>query len=416
MALAGPAAAAGEPERYGINEVSASLSSNQAGAHADFTTFFALNQESGDAFAKTRDIEVHLPPGMIGNPQGIPRCTVAQLGNEPPKSECPVASQVGITEVTVSSPLNGTFTEPLYNMTPPAGNSDIVARFGFYAVLYPAFINVRVDPTDYSLVASIEGAPSAAEFLEASTTLWGVPAAPSHDALRLTPMEAENHQLPSGGRPAGLPEAPFLSNPTDCSLEREISVTARSYQLPDQPSSMSAPFPNITGCSKLTFEPSFQITPTNPEAAAPTGIDATLTIPQDETPQGRLCDQPGSRRRPRSLQPRPGRLWKERSRPLPRRGKDRLGGSGGPGPGKDPEGLGLPAHPRKRRTLPLLGGHRRTRRAPKAAGRNRSRQAERSDNHLLPRHRKPRRPAAGPLRPTAPARLRRAQSPGLNAG
>jgi hypothetical protein len=287
MALAGPAAAAEEPERYGINEVSASLSSNQAGAHADFTTFFSLNQEKGDPFAKTRDIEVHLPPGMIGNPQGIPRCTVAQMGNEPPKSECPIASQVGVTEVTVSEPIPGTFTEPIYNMTPPAGNGDIVARFGFFAVLYPAFINVRVDPTDYSLVASIEGAPSGAEFLEASTTLWGVPAAPSHDALRLTPFEAVNHGLPTGGRSSGLPEAPFLSNPTDCSLSRQISVTARSYQLPDQPSTKSAPFPAITGCSKLTFEPTFQITPTNPEAAAPTGIDATLTIPQDETPQGR---------------------------------------------------------------------------------------------------------------------------------
>jgi hypothetical protein len=287
LVLTGPAAAIGEFEKYGVEEVSASLSSNQAGAHADFTTALSLNHEGGDAFAKTRDIEVHLPPGMIGNPQGVPRCTVAQLGNVPSQSECPVDSQIGVTEITVSSPLNGTFTEPLYNMTPPAGNSDIVARFGFYAVLYPAFINVRVDPTDYSLVASIEGAPSGAEFLEASTTFWGVPAADSHDAQRLTPGEAVNKELPSGGRPSGLPEAPFLSNPTDCSLQREITVTARSYQLPDQPSSMSAPFPNITGCSKLTFEPSFQITPTNPEAAAPTGIDATLTIPQDETPQGR---------------------------------------------------------------------------------------------------------------------------------
>jgi hypothetical protein len=280
-------AGAAEFERYGVEEVSASLSSPQAGAHADFTTYFKLSQEKGKPFALTRDIEVHLPPGMIGNPQGIPRCTVAQLGNLISESECPVSSQVGVTEVTVSSPLNGTFTEPIYNMAPPGGSSDIVARFGFFAVLYPAFINVRVDPTDYSLIASIEGAPSAAEFLEASTTFWGVPAAPSHDALRLTPEEAKKKEFPPGGRPAGLPEAPFLSNPTDCSLSREISVTARSYQLPDQPSTKSAPFSAITGCNKLTFNPSFSVIPTNPEASAPTGLDATLTIPQNESPQGR---------------------------------------------------------------------------------------------------------------------------------
>jgi hypothetical protein len=280
-------AAAADPEKYALEAASASLSSNQAGAHADLETFFKLTREEGEPFAKTRDIEVHLPPGMIGNPQGIPRCTIAQLGDVPLNSECPVDSQVGVTDVSVSAPLNGTFTEPIYNMAPPSGNSDIVARFGFYAVLYPAFINVRVDPTDYSLVASIEGAPSGADFLEASTTLWGVPAADSHDELRLTPEEAVHSELPKGGRPSNLPEAPFLSNPTDCSLTRQISVTARSYQLPNQPSTMSAPFPQITGCGKLTFEPTFKITPTNPEAAAPTGIDATLTIPQDETPNGR---------------------------------------------------------------------------------------------------------------------------------
>src|SRR4029077_12630766 len=132
-------------------------------------------------------------------------------------------------------------------MTPPGG--DIVARFGFYAAVYPAFINVRVDPTDYSLVASIEGAPSKAGLLEATTTLWGVPAAKSHDKERLTPQEAREGKFPPGGRPSGLPEAPFLSNPPDCSLQRQISVTARSYQLPDQPSTLSAPFPQITGCS-----------------------------------------------------------------------------------------------------------------------------------------------------------------------
>jgi hypothetical protein len=284
---AGPANAAGEFDRYAVQEASAFLSSNRAGAHADFTTFFKLSQESGKPFALTRDIEVHLPPGMIGNPQGIPRCTVAQLASEPQKSECPIDSQVGVTEITVASPLFKTITQPIYNMAPPGEGSDIVARFGFFAALYPAFINVRVDPTDYSLIATIEGAPSAAEFLEASTTLWGVPAAASHDIERMTPNEGNHGELPVGGRPSGLPEAPFLSNPTECSLTRQISITARSYQLPDQPSTKSAPFPQITGCTKLTFEPSFTITPTNPEAAAPTGIDATVTVPQDETPQGR---------------------------------------------------------------------------------------------------------------------------------
>jgi hypothetical protein len=155
-----PAGAADEFEKYALESVGASLSTNQAGAHADFTTSFALTRSGSKPYALTRDVEVRLPPGLIGNPQGIPRCTVDQLGTQSEQAECPVDSQVGVTEVRVLNPISGTFTEPVYNMDPPGG--DVVARLGFYAVGWPAFINVRVDPTDYSLIASIEGAPSTA--------------------------------------------------------------------------------------------------------------------------------------------------------------------------------------------------------------------------------------------------------------
>jgi hypothetical protein len=282
---AGSAGAADEFDKYAIESLSVGLSTTQAGAHADFTTTFSLSQKEGQPYALTRDVEVKLPPGLIGNPQAVPRCTVAQLGNLVEESACPVDSQVGVTEVTVVEPTSGTFLEPIYNMPPPGG--DVVARLGFFAVGYPTFINIRVNPVDYSLVATIEGAPSAAGLTKAVTTIWGVPAAPSHDEERLTPLEAVSSGPPVGGRKATLPEAPFLSNPTDCTLSRQVTVTARSYQLPDQPSSKTAPFPEITGCSKLGFEPTFTATPTNPEASAPTGLEAELTIPQDETPQGR---------------------------------------------------------------------------------------------------------------------------------
>jgi len=284
--FAASAQAAEEPEKYELESVSTALSTRQAGAHADLTIGFSLSEEGGKPFAKTRELKFALPPGVIGNPQGIPRCTATQLGNLPEESECPIASQVGISEVTVGgSAVSGTFTEPVYNMEPPGG--DVVARFGFMAALYPTFLNIRVNPINYSIVATVEGAPSAAGLIKAVSTLWGVPADSSHDGFRLTPFEAINGETPSGGRKVGLPPAPFLSNPTDCSLSREITVTATSYAEPEQPRTKSAPFPQITGCGIIGFAPTFSAIPTNPETAAPTGLDATLTIPQDETPQGR---------------------------------------------------------------------------------------------------------------------------------
>ena len=282
LSLAPAAFAADEFDQFAVESVSASLSTTQAGAHADFTTGIKLTQKEGLPYAFTRDIEVHLPPGISGNPQNFQRCTVDQLGNAPDQSACPIDSQVGVSEVRVSEP-NGSFLEPVYNMPSPGG--DVVARLGFFAAIYPTFINVRIDPVDLSLVATVEGAASAAGLQSAITTLWGVPAADEHDNQRLTPLEALNGE--AVGREAEAAPKPFMSNPTDCTLTRQVTVTARSYQLPNDPSTKSAPFPQITGCSLIDFAVGFTITPTNPEAAAPTGIDAVLTIPQNESPQGK---------------------------------------------------------------------------------------------------------------------------------
>ncbi|HWO83542.1 MAG TPA: hypothetical protein VNM38_07115, partial [Solirubrobacterales bacterium] len=267
---------------YKLESISVGLSSQQAGAHADLTLGLELAEKGGIPNGFTRDLFFELPPGVIGNPQTQPICTLAQFSRGSADVECPLGSQVGVSEVRLAGKLNTTLTEPVYNLPSPGG--DIVARFGVYASVYPALINVRVHPVDYSLVASVQGAPSAAQLLSVRTTLWGVPAAESHDALRLTPREAIEGKLPPGGRDSGEPEVPFLSNPTDCTLHRELTITAVSYEAPWEPSTKTVPFPAIGGCELLEFNPTFSARPTNPEAAAPTGLDATLRIPQNENP------------------------------------------------------------------------------------------------------------------------------------
>ena len=217
LAFTGQASAAEEPDKYAVESAFSSLSSNQAGAHADMTIGFKLTEKENKPFGRTEQILVALPPGVIGNPQRFPRCSLSELGESPEKSECPQDAQVGVSEVVLAA--QGALVEPIYNMYSPGG--DIVARFGLFAGPYPAVINVRVNPIDYSLTAAVEGITSAAELISANTTLWGVPAAESHDELRLTPLEALHKELPPGGRESGQPEIPFLSNPTDCSLQRE---------------------------------------------------------------------------------------------------------------------------------------------------------------------------------------------------
>jgi hypothetical protein len=273
-ALFGGSARADEFDKYKLESASTQLSTTQAGAHPDFTVNFTLSEAAGEPYALTRDIEVRLPAGLFGNPQPFPTCTTAQLGTEAKNSSCPLDSQVGSTQVTVGGTSAGTFGEPIYNMTSPGGN--VVARFGFFAAAYPATIVVRLNPDDYSLSAVVEGAPAAASLIAASSTFWGVPASPSHDIERVTPAEAIADNGPPGGRRSTLPEVPFMTNPTSCESGRQVRITVTSYQRPENPSTITTGFPQITGCGLLSFDPTVTAGATSAAASSPTGLDYGL--------------------------------------------------------------------------------------------------------------------------------------------
>jgi hypothetical protein len=287
------------PGSFGV-----STSSELAGSHPDLTMEFEINsEESGEPVAPSGEIKIEMPAGMSGNPNAVGQCTLAQLMNtdvESPTNEssCPTDSQVGVTEVTLLNDGSPQFLiEPIFNMTPP-GDGGSVARLGFYAKFFPTLVNIHLrSATDYGLTASLEGIGSLIPLLSATTTIWGVPADEVHDPLRITPYEA----LHCGGSPctapgeqprhSGLVPAPFLSSPTQCETPQRFELTATSYADPARPSSEAVTLPTLSGCGKLGFSPTFTATPTSREAASPAGLDADLSIPQDETAKGRSTSQ-----------------------------------------------------------------------------------------------------------------------------
>ncbi len=285
-----PAQAA--PSDYGIQFFDAGLSSVQAGAHPDFTTSFAIKAApGGEPFATTQRIDFDIPPGLIGNPNAFPECSMGQLTSfekQDKSPPCPIDSQVGITEVHLFSDPGGpqSFNEPIYNMEPPAG-TDIVARLGFIAKVFPTVVNVRLDPeSDYGLTASIEGVGSLIPLLSAETTLWGVPTASEHDPERITPYEALNcgsspctapNEEP---RQSGLLPVPFMTNSTSCGAPQTVRMSATSYAEPDQPRIASATLPQISGCESLGFDPRISLAPTTTAAESPSGMDVALSLSQ----------------------------------------------------------------------------------------------------------------------------------------
>jgi hypothetical protein len=276
--LPASAGAVDEFDQYRVEKAAISLSSLQAGAHADVTTSIELSQINNHPYANTRDVLVELPPGLVGNPEAYPTCTLLEFGASVDKSSCPQDSQVGVNEIRVSGNISGTFVEPVYNMPAPGG--DIVARFGFYAATYPMLINVRLDPETSNVIAAVEGAPAGAQLISANTTFWAVPSDPSHDVQRVTPFEAQGNKAPPpDGRKSGVGPVPFMTNPTSCGAGKQMTVTATSYQLPGSPSTKTAPFPVLSGCGALELDPQVSLAPTTSQGASATGISYGLSFP-----------------------------------------------------------------------------------------------------------------------------------------
>jgi hypothetical protein len=284
-------AAVENPFDYGIEKVSASVSPASAALHPDFTTNILLkhplreNGEIDENGPRTEEVKVSLPPGLLGNPNATPRCKTSELL----AYDCPIDSQVGIALVTVgwlhSSPKQKA-TAPIYNLEPPHPDRE-VARFGFTAA-YPIFIDVKVRTAgDYGVTATAYGTPGLAPVISAQTTLWGEPANPIHDEERLTVAEVSTcAKLPckSPPRPSGIEDPrPFMTNPSACQ-KQSVDFAVKSYQLPGQVFTATAPLAPTTECTGLPFDPSFAAQPTNPVAGAPTGLKTTLTIPQVEEP------------------------------------------------------------------------------------------------------------------------------------
>lgn len=295
------------PEEYALQPTEASVTNLEAAAHADFETKFKFEfdptrQEfcpytgcpNGAAWANMRDLATELPPGLIGNTSAFPTCSSATFINQAqlitgPPEFCSSDSQIG----WVSPGLGGTnfitfppglFKEPLYNLEPPGGDSHIVARFGFIAILFPIFIDVHLDPKKgYSLTATVVNVPQLliGRLVGSYTGFWGVPTDESHDNERLNPAEAIACGVPCQGPvPSGLPPTPLMSNPTSCG-PKAVGTSTVSYERWTEGWIFDpAPLGEFTNCAAVPFEPSMTVAPTTRNAGVASGLEVDLQIPQ----------------------------------------------------------------------------------------------------------------------------------------
>jgi hypothetical protein len=316
-----PKAATFGVEKYAfIPEEEDGTADARAGSHPfQLTTTLALNQNrSEEPVELPKELEFQLPPGLIGNPTAIPRCTQAQFNDAPLENGfngCPADTQVGVAEVTVSEPvafpggIPGTKTVPVFNVEPNEGSPSEPsrgepARLGIYAVEVPVLLDTGVRTgSDYGVNVLAHETSEAAGVLASNVIVWGTPGDPRHNNLRgwvcagqhesttLPPRckqqteEAEKKEKEEQEKGTLVPPKPFLSLPTSCGSSLRSPMRAKSWK---PGATFTAPVESefnetIGSCEGLSFSPSIEVEPDIHTASTPTGLLVTVRMPENES-------------------------------------------------------------------------------------------------------------------------------------
>ncbi len=296
-------------ENYELNpEEEGGAPDTQAGSHPfQLTTTFELNTQTVPAFdlfhkedlpevqpiALTKDLRFVLPPGLIGNPTPLPKCSTYTFALETEgKAECPTDTIIGVATPIVTNTDTSThvplaFTTPLYSLEPSVGEP---AKFGFVT---PAKTPVVLDTSvrtggDYSVVVTVPDIVENVEFLGSQVTFWGVPGDERHDTTRGSKCLVNVSTLSGESCPLQEKSQPFLIMPTSCTGSLHTSLEIDSWEDPGQ---FTKPFDyvlansegdqfGLDGCNRLSFEPSISVAPDGQEGSTPSGLTVDEHVPQ----------------------------------------------------------------------------------------------------------------------------------------
>jgi len=245
--------------------------------------FEADTDAEGNPEGVLDSVEVNLPPGLVGNPLAVARCSRSDFDSG--TSHCQPGSQVGVIDIFAIG-LGGRVVAPVFNLIPPPG---YVASFGLN-------VQGKVAIEGLSLEGSGSGAhlrvttlflPVGLGIKRVTQTIWGVPADPGHDGQRGACLES------GGSCPAEAEPAALLTLPASCGSSLTTTLGIRSQEEPAR--NVTAGFTpreaggeplHLVGCGGLPFAPGFSLG-TEGIAQAPTGLRIDLSLPANEVAYGR---------------------------------------------------------------------------------------------------------------------------------
>jgi hypothetical protein len=281
-ALAAPAAAQAD---FGIQSFSADFTEAdespaiQAGAHPfEYTVHFTMNQDAEERVeGSLRTLVMELPPGLVGDPLSLPRCSRADFDFNR-SSICPGNTQVGVADVLVNR--GGVLAHPgVYNLTPSPGSP---VTLGLVINNNNGYLDAFLRTGgDYGANVTDAALPTREEVQTVTAHIWGLPMARVHDPQRYCiPDDPELAQI-VGCSSDALP-TPFLSLPTRCGVPLKTTLRVSSVEGDEDEATVT--MPPLEGCESPPFAPQIKARPETTAADSPTGLAVTVKIPQTSAP------------------------------------------------------------------------------------------------------------------------------------
>jgi hypothetical protein len=285
-----------------LSGLAAAPASDQAGAHSNFHLHMDF---SG---GQVKNLTVGLPPGLVGDPNAAPLCTVDQLNSDSCDPTTKVGSVVANATVTVLLlPVTLNVSGDLYNLTPQPGEP---ARFGIVLRPLKGDLCALLPEAACNLIPNIlppvilqSGVQLRPDF-GLNTVINGIPNSTSG-----LPTTINSQDITLFGT-APATGKPFMRNPTSCPGPHTTNFTAVPYT--GSTATGSASF-TTTGCENLDFSPAFtaevggtgQTTNGAPTTASTSILqdadeagllNAVVKVPADLNPNatiffGAACDQ-----------------------------------------------------------------------------------------------------------------------------
>ncbi|MGA9286052.1 MAG: hypothetical protein WBV85_11500 [Solirubrobacteraceae bacterium] len=274
---------------FGFEDVNAWTSANQssagtqAGSHpGGFTlewnlkTVFeepSVEKEVEAAGQEVRNLSVNLPPGFIGDPQAVPRCTRQQFDD----TGCPADTQIGQDTAYLGG--YGRVPFAVYNLIPPPG---MPAQFAFSLLGVQTFLDASVrSDGNYGITEHVRNIVQRG-IVSNITTIWGAPSESRHDSDR------KGVGCEYGGCSSYADVVPFLTLPTSCEGPQPFSIEGEAWGSSGVTSEATTFLRNaagsevgFTGCDHLGFEPSLTVAPDTTEADTPAGLTADVKVAQE---------------------------------------------------------------------------------------------------------------------------------------